>query len=225
MVHGMSVRENLNTVREKLSRVCDPEQIKIVAVTKFQLPETVREAYQAGIKDFGVNYVQEGEKLKSALGDLPVTWHFIGHLQSRKVKSLLDYTLIQSFDRLELLEDLDLRAKTAGVKKEVLIEVNIGQEPQKSGVKKEDLKVFLEKARQLSHLSVKGLMAMPPPLEPVEKRLPYFEQMAELFFANDFDSKNHFLSMGTSEDYELAVKAKANLIRLGTCLLGKRPTS
>ncbi len=221
----MSILENLKKIQDSISKCGDPTKVKIVAAAKFQSVETIKEAFGAGITHFGMNYVQEGEQLREALKELNITWHFIGHIQSRKVKQLLDYALIQSMDRWELIEELNKRAEPTKRLKEILIEINIGEEAQKSGIPPKALPELLTKIRALEYVKVRGLMAMPPNLEPVEKRRPYFDSMHDLFSQSGFDSKNHFLSMGTSEDYEIAVKAGSNMIRLGTCLLGKRPTS
>lgn len=217
------IQDNLKKIKETISKHVDPANITIVAAAKFQSIDTLKEAFKAGLTEFGVNYVQEGEKFQAELKDLAIRWHFIGHIQSRKVKQLIPYQLIQSMDRMELVEELNKRAGNQA--KEILIEVNIGEEPQKSGILPKALPEFLAMARKLPSIKVVGLMAMPPNLEPVEKRQPYFDSMHDLFIQSGFDSKNHFLSMGTSEDYEIAVKAGSNMIRLGTCLLGKRPTS
>ncbi len=221
----MKISENLANIREKIAYYTDPKKIRIVAASKFQSVETIREASACGITDFGVNYAQEGKEIKEALKGISICWHFIGHIQSRKVKDLLSYDCVQSFDRKELIQEFQKRALQENLKKEILIQVNIGEEPQKSGVKPAELSSLLVDVRNMPGVIVKGLMTMPPALEPIEKRLPYFEKMRELFEASGFDSENHKLSMGTSEDYALAVKAGANMIRLGTCLLGKRSTS
>ena len=173
------ILERLKKIQDAISKHVDPSNVKIVAAAKFQSIDTLKEAFEAGIKDFGVNYVQEGEKFQEELKALAIHWHFIGHIQSRKVKQLLPYELIQSMDRIELVEELSKRA--GNQTKDILIEVNIGEEPQKSGILPKELPEFLRKVRALSSIKVVGLMAMPPNLEPVEKRQPYFDSMHDLF--------------------------------------------
>lgn len=218
----MSIADNLSVIRSRLSRVAPDREIAIMAVAKFQPIERLREAVAAGIHLFGQNYAQEGEDARSALAAENVQWHFIGHIQSRKVKFLVNYDCVQSLDRLEIAEMLNARMQNLGKVLPVLVEVNIGSEEQKSGLEPDKLADFLDKLSALKYLQTKGLMAMPPPLEPVEARRPYFKKMSDLYrlFEKRFGFQT--LSMGTSEDFDVAVSEGSNLVRLGTILLGHR---
>lgn len=215
------VAENLRRVQEEVDRIAGrPGAVTIVGVTKFQPLEKVKEAIAGGLSHLGNNYAQEGDALLETFGENALNWHFIGHIQSRKAKFLTRYRCIQSLDRVEIARDLDRRIGEKGGSLDVLVEVNVGGEAQKSGIGPESLPKFLEELAPLANLRVRGLMGMPPPLEPVESRRPFFRQLRQLFEAHQgFDT----LSMGTSEDYRIAVEEGATMIRLGTTLFGPRP--
>jgi len=214
--------ENLEKIKKKI-RECSPypELVRIEAVTKLQDAKKVTEAIQLGIQILGVNYIQEGQSLRLALGDQKAAWHFIGHIQSRKVKFLTEYDCVESIDRIEIAEALNRRALDLHKKIKVLVQVNIGREPQKSGVFPEQLEAFVNHLRCLEALQVSGLMAMPPAL-PLEARRPFFKSMRKWFVDLGFKDSAHSLSMGTSDDYEVALQEGALLIRLGTLIFGER---
>lgn len=208
----VSVAENLEQIRKSLGANAPT----ILGVTKRQPIERVREAIAAGVRVLGNNYVQEGKPL---LAEFPqVDWHFIGHIQSRKAKELGEYRLVESVDRFVIAEALARKAESRGAVQDILIEVNIGEEPQKSGVGPKDLESLLEKIAPLKNVRIRGLMGMPPPLDPVERRAPYFKALRKLFERPNWD----VLSMGTSEDYLVAAREGSTLIRLGTVLFGAR---
>lgn len=218
-----TIRENIEQIRKDIQIFSPfPEKVKILAVTKFQPIEKVKEALKEGIGYLGVNYAQEGKEIRETLKDETVHWHFIGHIQSRKAKYLTDYDCIESIDRLEVAQKINELAIKASRQLEILVEVNIGDELQKSGVRKEALKSFVIELKKLSHLKLMGLMAMPPALEP-EQRRPFFRQLRNLFDQLSSEGPLEILSMGTSEDYRIALQEGATLIRLGTCLFGARP--
>ncbi|MFM8269134.1 MAG: YggS family pyridoxal phosphate-dependent enzyme [Pseudomonadota bacterium] len=217
-----SISNNFEVIKENIRRYSDsPEKVRILGVTKFQPIERVLEAIDLGISLLGVNYVQEGQKLKEAIKRPDLEWHFIGHIQSRKAKHLINYECVQSLERLDIAQDLNRRLESQGKHLSVLVEVNIGHEPQKSGVFPEDLNRFFSELKALRYLNVRGLMAMPPPLSNEERR-PFFKKMKELY--NELSGYYPFdtLSIGTSDDYSIALQEGANLIRLGTCLFGPR---
>lgn len=216
------IAENLKKIRENIQKYSkEPGKVRVLGVTKFQPLERITEAMDLGVHLMGVNYVQEGQKLREALKDRSVEWHFIGHIQSRKAKQLLDYSCIQSLDRLEVADELNRRLGAIDKKLRVLVEVNIGREPQKSGVMPEAIEDFLDKMQAFPLLVVDGLMSMPPPL-PSEQRRPFFQKTKEIHDALSGRYSFNTLSMGTSDDYPLALEEGANLIRLGTCLFGNR---
>jgi len=217
-----TILENYSRIRQSLEKV-GRSDVQIMAVSKRQPLSHLQAALQAGVKCFGVNYTQEGQWQMESLGRQGIAWHFIGHIQSRKAKGVADYDMVQSLDRIEVAEKLASAAEALGKKLPVLVEINIGRESGKSGVLTENLEPFLQKLSGLSSLVPSGLMVMPPPLPEVEARRPFFQETKRLYdlYAEDFPF--HTLSMGTSEDYLVAVTEGATLIRLGSLLLGNRP--
>lgn len=223
MVSSLSdVSKNISAIRKTIERHSTaPEKVRILGVTKFQPLERVVEVVDSGVTLLGVNYVQDGQKLREEMKQPNLEWHFIGHIQSRKAKHLLEYQCVQSLDRLDIAADLNRRAETMTKSLDILVEVNIGLEPQKSGVIPAELDKFLSELRVLTSLNVKGLMAMPPPLT-LEERRPFFKQMRVLFDRYSEIFPFDTLSLGTSDDYAVALEEGSNLIRLGTCLFGPR---
>jgi len=220
-----SVAENWKAIQEQI-RAITSQRVRVVAVTKSQPKEKIVEAIAAGINEFGVNYAQAGEVLRDSLqltdDQAALYWHFIGHIQSRKVRDIINYDCVQSMDRVELVEEFKKRTKGSPYPvPQILVEVNIGKEPQKSGVMPDKLEQFLGEMEKLE-IPTAGLMAMPPPLEPVDERAVYFEQLRKLYDQFGPSRKWEILSMGTSDDYLVAIRCGANMVRLGTCLLGKR---
>jgi pyridoxal phosphate enzyme (YggS family) len=211
----LTLSQNWAAIQKKILS----QKVTIVGVTKGQAPEKIQQALQAGVQVLGNNYVQEGERLRKQVGE--ARWHFIGHIQSRKVRQLLDYDCIQSIDRLSIVEELHTRLEKIGKSIDALIEVNIGQEASKSGVAPEEVERFTQSCLVYSRVRIRGLMVMPPPLFPIENRRPFFQRARAIF-----DRYNAMgwdcLSMGTSEDYELAIEEGSTMIRLGTVLFGPR---
>ncbi len=192
---------------------------RLLGVTKGQPPNRVREVVNEGLLILGNNYVQEGETLRAGLKDLSLEWHFIGHIQSRKAKDLIGYHCIESLDRIEVADALNKRLSDPI---NVLIQINIGEEPQKSGVSPDGLESFLGEMVKFPLLKVKGLMALPPLSENPEGRRPYFRKMRQLFDRTGKATPLETLSMGMSDDYRIALDEGSNLIRLGTILFGAR---
>jgi PLP dependent protein len=216
-----SVGENWQKIRDRLARAGAPETV-VVGVTKGQPLERVKAAVEAGVGILGDNYVQEGARHREQLPDFKGEWHFIGHIQSRKARDLITYHCVESLDRMSVAEELNRRAGEAGKKIGVFAEVNVGEELSKSGIRPGELEPFLDSLKALPNLELRGLMALPPPLEPVEARRPHFKKMRQLF---DRFAPSHglrWLSLGTSDDFVEAVEEGANLIRLGTVLFGPR---
>lgn len=218
-----SISENLEKIRSEIKKYSPhPEEVCLVGVTKFQPIEKIREALSLGLNHLGVNYAQDGEKLMEQLKEAEIQWHFIGHIQSRKAKYLTHYDWVESLDRLEVAEKLNQLARQKGIPLKVLIEINIGREPQKSGILPEDVTRFVEAMDGYPFLSLKGFMAMPPAI-PVESRRPFFKELREIFNRVSAQKPIDVLSMGTSEDFSVALQEGSNLIRLGSCLFGPRP--
>jgi len=204
----------------------DPETVRLVAVSKTHPADAIRAAQATGQTLFGENYVQEFLAKADAVAP-PVEWHFIGHLQSNKVKSLAGkVTLIHSVDRLSLAEEIDRQWGKLGQRADVLIEVNLGGEASKAGIDATDLKPLLHRLGTLPHLAVRGLMLLPPYLDDPEAVRPYFRGLREL--AEEID-RLHLpgvamdeLSMGMSHDFAVAIEEGATLIRVGTAIFGER---
>ncbi len=217
-----SILENLELIQKQIALVSKGRDIQITAVTKHQPVEKVKEAIKAGLTRFAVNYAQQGDELRLAIENDKLEWHFIGHIQSRKVKYFTDYHCVQSIDRLEIAEDLNSRLDKLEKAIYVLAEVNIGRESQKSGIFPEKLPDFLDRLSALPNLKLIGLMAMPPMVHPVEDRRIYFKEMFQLFKKMQPQYHLETLSMGTSDDYLLAIQEGSTMVRLGTCLFGQR---
>lgn len=204
----------------------DPEGIRLLAASKAQEVSKIRAAIEAGIRLFGENYVQEAKAKIEAVPE-PVEWHMIGHLQRNKVKAALQlFTLIQSLDSLELARELDKEGKKREQKVRVFIEVNLGGEETKGGIAKERVGWLLQEIGGLSHVSVEGLMAVPPLRDDPEESRPYFRALRELQLElrepkmPNVDLRE--LSMGMSLDYPIAIEEGATMVRIGTAIFGPR---
>lgn len=214
-----SVGENYAAIADALSKF---PQVSLVGVAKGQPREQVEAAIAAGLSIVANNYVQEGAKLMEDMSSASVSWHFIGHIQSRKAKNLASYHCIQSLDRASIAQALEERLKATSRKMQALIQINIGEEPQKSGILPSDLDHFLEEIPFLSHLEIKGLMALPPLTAAPEQRRPYFQRMRRLFDAYRTAQRWTTLSMGMSDDYLIAAEEGSTMVRVGTLLFGSR---
>ena len=202
------------------------DDIRLLAATKTVPVEVINHAIEQGISLIGENRVQE---LCAKFDDLDKTAerHFIGRLQTNKVKQVVGkVSLIQSVDSVKLAEMISKRSEALGITTDILVEINIGDEESKSGIRAAEAEQFLEKISGFNAIRVKGLMAIPPICEKESDIREYFAQMYKLFI--DFSGKRidnismDFLSMGMSEDFEQAIEAGANIIRLGTALFGQR---
>lgn len=206
----------------------DPTNIRLVGVTKTVSPERVIEAAKAGIGIFGENYIQEAIPKIEAAPFPGLSWHFIGHLQSNKARLAVRYfDLIHSVDSLRLAQALDREAERLGKTQAVLIQVNLSGETTKSGAAEDAAMSLAAAAGQLKHLSVQGLMTMPPYDDDPEKARPYFKALARLrdrIAAAGLPGVDMTeLSMGMSGDFEAAVAEGATLVRIGTAVFGGRP--
>jgi PLP dependent protein len=204
-----------------------------MAVTKTFPPVRIREAYEAGLRLFGENRVQEFAHKWPALRDLPgAEWHMIGHLQSNKASRAAElFAAVDSLDSLRLAEKLNLSARLLGRKLPVLIEINMGEEAAKSGVAPESraFDELLEKAAEFDHLDLRGLMAIPPFTEDPERARFFFRQLRELrdqIAARALPSVGmDVLSMGMSHDFEVAIEEGSTCVRIGTAIFGERATT
>ncbi|HEY2031811.1 MAG TPA: YggS family pyridoxal phosphate-dependent enzyme [Myxococcales bacterium] len=212
----MGVKEGLAEVRTRIASACaragrDPASVTLVAVSKTKPVELLRDAIAAGQRSFGENYAQEFRDKHEELPDLD--WHFIGALQTNKVKYVAGKaTLVHTCDRLSLAQELSKRAAS---EQRVLLEVNIGREPQKAGVLPEDAPALLDQVRRLPKLRCDGLMCIPP--SEGDPR-PHFAALREL--GSKLGLRE--LSMGMSADYEVAIAEGATIVRVGTAIFGAR---
>jgi pyridoxal phosphate enzyme (YggS family) len=244
-----AIRANLARVHERMERAASrarrhAEDITLIGVSKTQTGERIRELYEAGVRHFGENRIQEWESKQASLADMDATWHLIGHLQSNKVaRAARLFHSVDSVDALGLAERLE-RASTdfttentegrekaggrqgSGQRLRVLIEVKLDPEPAKAGVSEEELTRLVEAVLPLPHLELRGLMGVPPYCEDPEKVRPYFRHLRELrdtLRATLGGELLPVLSIGMSHDFEVAIEEGATEIRVGTALFGERP--
>lgn len=220
---AVSIADNLSRIHERIEKACaragrDPGEVQLVAVSKTHGPEAVREAYAAGQRVFGENYVQELVHKASALADLPeLSWHFIGHLQRNKVRDVVRTgAAIETVDSLRLAQELEKRAGSRTIP--VLLQVNVAGEAQKSGCAPEELDELVAGVRALPHLELRGLMTIPPLAEAPEASRPYFATLRALASQHGLPE----LSMGMSADLEIAIEEGATMVRVGTAIFGPR---
>ena len=225
------LKENLRNVESQIQASCEKsgrqrEDVTLIAVSKTKPVELLQEAYDAGVRDFGENKVQE---ICDKYDRLPshIRWHMIGHLQRNKVKYIIDKVcMIHSVDSYRLAEEINIHAKKHKLVMPVLIEVNIAQEQTKFGVSKDDAMQLIEEAAHLDSIQIQGLMAVAPYVENAEENRKYFQELAKL--AVDIRAKNidnvvmRVLSMGMTGDYAVAIEEGAAMVRVGTGIFGER---
>ena len=232
----MSIAQNTAAVRDRISRAArragrDPASVSLMAVTKTVEPERIRQAYDAGLRLFGENRVQEFTQKAAELHSLAdAHWRLIGHLQTNKANKAVElFQGVDSLDSLRLAEKLDAAAHHLGRRLPVLLEINLGGETSKSGVAPDSpqLEALLLAAPRLAALEFRGLMAIPPFTEDPDGARPYFRRLREL---RDAIARRHLpavsmdeLSMGMSHDFEVAIEEGSTCVRLGTAIFGARP--
>ncbi len=226
------LNERLCTIRHNIERTAvasgrKAEDITLMAVTKTVSPEIVNIVHGLGVKKFGENKAQElCEKYESYnFGKEDI--HFIGHLQKNKVRHVIDkVSCIQSVDSVELAMEINKRSANLGLKTDIMVEINIGQEESKAGIKLDEIEQFLEKIGNFEGVFVTGLMAIPPRTEKKVETERYFTQIYEKFVdircKNIDNSSMKYLSLGMSADYDLAILHGANLVRVGSGIFGAR---
>ena len=222
-----AVLQRLEVIRRQIRTACEasgraPEEVTLMAVTKTVDPELINTAIDAGVHVLGENRVQEFlSKREAYRADAEV--QFIGHLQTNKVRQIIDkVTLIQSVDSLHLAETIDRAAAQAGIVMPVLLEVNIGGELSKSGVSPETLPLLLRDVQRLANVKVRGLMTIPPPLSDPAEQDAVFSGMAALYRQMQKEAPLDTLSMGMSGDYAAAVRHGSTMVRIGSALFGAR---
>jgi pyridoxal phosphate enzyme (YggS family) len=216
-----------NRIREAAVRAGRaPEGVRLVAVSKTIPPQRIREAVGAGVFILGENYIQEARDKIEALEDHPVSWHFIGHLQSNKAKYAVRlFDLVHTVDSIKLARELDRQAAKRDKTQQVLLQVNISEETTKSGVSVEQVLPLARAVSGMDHLRLKGLMTMPPFFDQPDRARPYFAALRQLRdrLLSELEAEAlGELSMGMTGDFEVAVEEGATLVRIGTAIFGER---
>jgi PLP dependent protein len=218
------IQDNISKILSEL-----PADVTLVVAAKTRTPEEVRQAVTAGIKIIGENYVQEAEEAFAALGHI-AKWHFIGHLQKNKVKTAVKiFDMIETVDSFKLGAKIDQQCMKEGKTMPVLVEVNSGREPQKSGVLPEKAEQLVRKLSHLERVKIQGLMTMGPRFGDPELARPYFQKTKRLYDEliklqiENIDMR--ILSMGMSNTYKIAIDEGATMVRIGTKIFGERDYS
>lgn len=228
----MSIKENIDGILSRIAKACErsgrnPEDITLIAVSKTVDADKARKAVESGIINLGENRVQELVDKYEKLSDIEVKWHMIGHLQKNKVKYIIDKVeLIHSVESIELASEINKRALKNNLKANVLVELNIGEEESKFGISEENVYDFVKSLEQFENINVLGLMTVAPYTEDPEEIRWVFKKMKVIFdkisSMNIKNSNMKFLSMGMTNDFEIAIEEGANIIRIGTALFGAR---
>ncbi|MFH2091889.1 MAG: YggS family pyridoxal phosphate-dependent enzyme [Pseudomonadota bacterium] len=227
-----SIQTNLNKIDQEitdtaLSCLRQPDQIHLIAVSKKKDVHTVKLAIEAGARHLGENYIQEAIEKIDAIGKDAVSWHFIGHLQSNKARIAVEYfDFIHTVDSLKLAAEINKQAKKIGKIQNILVQVNISEEKTKSGTTTENTLELVQAMCSFEHLSLQGLMCMPPYFSNPEKARPYFKQLAalkqDILNAGLIETSFNHLSMGMSNDFKIAIQEGATMVRIGTSVFGER---
>ena len=226
------IAENIANVRERIRLAClrskraEPS-VTLLAVGKAQSFAAIRLAVQAGVDTIGENYVQEAQEKITALADEILVWHFIGPLQSNKTAIVANtFTWVQSVDRLKIAQRLSAQRPAHMPPLNICVQVNIDDEKTKSGVAPHELPALLDAIAVLPNLALRGLMAIPRADATIDRRRASFARMRELFEANRYRAVQFdTLSMGMSDDFEIAIEEGATLVRVGSAIFGARPTT
>jgi len=228
---GEGVRERIEQVRRRIAEAAgrsgrDPNDVQLVAVTKSVAVYQIREALDAGLKVFGENRIQEAKGKVALLSSPSIQWHLVGHLQTNKSKLAVElFELIHSLDSVKLAASMDRHGAALRKQVRALIEVNLEEESDKSGLHESELLPLLQACRAYAHLTIEGLMAIPPFHRNPQDVRPYFRRL-RLLRDRAADTHPDFrlrhLSMGMSNDFEVAVEEGATLVRIGTAIFGNR---
>lgn len=225
------IRENSERIRARVREAAirsgrRPEEVRIIAVSKTVAPERIKTAFDLGLTDFGENRVQELCE-KTDILNIGCNWHLIGHLQTNKVKYIIDrVSMIHSLDSLELAQEIQKRAQKADRRMDVLVQVNVAGEESKFGIRPEETLGFVRGLSRMGNIKVKGLMTIAPLAENPEEIRWVFANLRKLLI--DIGKENidnidmDYLSMGMSNDFEIAIEEGSNMVRIGTALFGKR---
>jgi pyridoxal phosphate enzyme (YggS family) len=220
------IADNLRRVTERIEAAArrsgrNASDITLVTVTKTRSVSEIREALACGVTDIGENYVQEAEAKRGEIGDA-ATWHMIGHLQRNKARHAVEvFSVIHSVDSEALGRELGRRAEAAGKRVDALVEVKISDEATKFGVEPSEAVSLVDKISEVSGIRVCGLMGMAPFVADPEETRPYFSKLKELWDRLP-DEQRLYLSMGMTQDFEIAIEEGSNMVRIGTAIFGPR---
>lgn len=234
VISASQIAENLRNIRERIAETARrsgraPDSVQLLAVSKRQPLESIRAAYAAGQRAFGENYAQELVARSEQLSDLPeLEWHMIGHIQTNKARHVVrSARWIHTLDSVKLVREVGKRARALEapqVQRFALVEVNVAQEPQKSGCSPSELWEILEAIEQEPSLRLSGLMTVPPRSDNPEASQHFFEELVHLQQQHGGRSRLPELSMGMSSDFEVAIAAGATIVRIGSAVFGPRPS-
>ena len=227
-----TIQENLNKINQQIietAKSCERLQsdIKLIAVSKKKIALTIQEAIKAGADNFGENYIQEAIEKIDIIANPDITWHFIGHLQSNKAKFAVKYfEYIHTVDKVKLANEINKQAKKINKIQKILLQINIGDEVTKSGAGIENAIDTIKQIHEFENLSIKGLMCMPPYFTNPEKARSYFKKLVQIqktIIDQNFNnvSMKH-LSMGMSNDFQIAIEEGSTFVRVGTSIFGSR---
>ncbi len=226
------LKYRLESVKNRIRKLAidcqrDPQSIRLVAVSKTMSTKRVKEAIDAGVEILGENYIQEAREKIDSLSSYPVSWHFIGHLQTNKAKYAVRlFDLIHSVDSLKLAVELNKQAKKIDKVQDILIQINVGQEVSKSGASPKEAFDLVKNIGRLENLCLRGLMTMPPFFNAPQKVRPYFSSLCDLRdrikAVMPTSVPANELSMGMTSDFEVAIEEGATLLRIGTAIFGER---
>jgi len=232
VIDAAALRTRLADVCARIARAAgragrDPASVTLIAVSKTFPPEYVRAAAEAGQVDFGENKVQEARQKMDQTSDLQIRWHLVGHLQTNKSKKACGFDVVHSIDDAGLVEKLDHAALAAGRRLDLLVQVDLAGEETKHGAREEELTAIFEAARAARASRIVGLMLLPPAVDDPVAARPYFKALRDVrdrLLGRGVDASSlKELSMGMSQDFEVAVEEGATLVRVGTAIFGSRP--
>ncbi len=226
------ISDNYAYIKNHIIEICkgigrDPDEVTLIAVSKTKPVDALSEAFDAGARDFGENKVQELTEKMDFFANARINWHMIGHLQKNKVKYIIGrVSMIHSVDSIELLQKIDSISKDRQVITDVLIEVNVGDEESKFGLKLDEVEDFISSASELSNIRIRGLMTVAPYVENPEDNRILFRSLKLMLDKLKKKAQNNapcdVLSMGMTNDYEIAIEEGSTMVRVGTAIFGER---
>ncbi len=237
MIKASSIKENLDVIHQRIESACErvgrnPDEIQILPVTKTVHPNRIKEVLELGFTEIGENRIQEAERKVVEMEEFEPqpTWHFIGHLQSNKVKNVVRFAaMVQSIDRLKIARRLNKELKKRGETLDVLIQVNVSGEDSKYGINPDDAPSFVKEVAKFPHLNVKGLMTIglfSNDWPKVRKGFKLLRELRDEIQSLEIENVSmEHLSMGMTNDFELAIEEGATMIRVGRLIFGERTTS